>query len=287
MTRGMAIGAALGLLVSVNVAVRAQQPAFSSKVEAVRIDVLVSEGGMPLRGLTAADFDVLDNGVRQSVDLISFEQIPVNLVMALDMSDSVAGERLDHLRAAGRAALAALQPRDRASLVTFSHQVTLAAPLSTDLDAVERALDEATGSGLTSLVDGVFAGVIVGEGDIGRALLIVFSDGLDTASWLTADAVLKDAGQSDVVAYAVAVQSKLKPDFLRDLTSLTGGRLFEIEKTRDLTPVFRAIVDEFRHRYLISYTPRGVSKQGWHRLDVHVKRRGATVKARSGYVAGS
>lgn len=286
MTRGMAIGAALAVLVSVNLAARSQQPAFSGKVEAVRIDVLVSEGGLPLKGLTAADFEVLDNGVRQSVDLISFEQIPVNLVLALDMSDSVAGERLDHLRAAGRAALTALQPRDRASLVTFSYRVTLAAPLSTDLDSVGRALDEATGSGLTSLVDGVFAGVMVGEGDIGRALLIVFSDGLDTASWLTADAVLKDAGQSDVVAYAVAVQSKLKPEFLRDLTSSTGGRLFEIEKTRDLAPAFRAIVDEFRHRYLISYTPRGVSKQGWHRLDVQVKRRGATVKARSGYLAG-
>jgi Mg-chelatase subunit ChlD len=129
---------------------------------------LVSEGGMPLKGLTAADFEVLDNGVRQPVDLISFEQIPVNLILALDMSDSVAGERLDHLRAAGRAALTALQPRDRASLVTFSHQVTLAAPLSTDLDSVGRALDEATGSGVTSLVDGVFAGVMVGEGDIGR-----------------------------------------------------------------------------------------------------------------------
>ena len=287
MTRGMAIGAGCAVFVSVNLAARAQQPAFSSKVEAVRIDVLVSEGGVPLKGLTAADFEVLDNGVPQSVDLISFEQIPVNLVLVLDMSDSVAGERLDHLRAAGRAALNALQPRDRASLVTFSRQVTLAAPLSTDLDAAGRALDETTGSGLTSLVDGVFAGVMVGEADIGRSLLLVFSDGLDTASWLTAGAVLKDAGQSDVVAYAVAVQSKLKPEFLRDLTSSTGGRLFEIEKTRDLAPTFSAIVDEFRHRYLISYTPQGVSKQGWHRLDVHVKRRGATVKARSGYLAGS
>jgi VWFA-related protein len=279
----------VALLVGEATSLRAltQQPLFSSKVEAVRVDVMVRDGGQPLRGLAAADFDVFDNGVAQQVDLVSFEQIPLNLVLALDMSDSVAGERLEHLRDAGHAALTALQEHDRASLVTFSHRVTLAAPLSLDLDEVRRALDEAAGSGETSLVDGTFAAMTISEGDAGRALLIVFSDGLDTASWLTADAVLNDAKQSDVVVYGVSVRSKLRPEFLRELTAATGGRLFEIEKTGDLAPTFRTIVDEFRHRYVVSYTPRGVSKTGWHKLEVRVKRKGASVKARPGYLAGS
>jgi len=264
----------------------AQQTTFSTRIEAVRVDALVTDRGQPLLGLGAADFEVLDNGVPQQVDLVSFEQIPLNIVLALDMSDSVAGERLDHLRSASRAAVASLEKGDQAALITFSHVVALGAPLSGDIDELLRALDEATGSGETSLVDGVFSGMMVGESDAGRALMIVFSDGVDTSSWLSAEAVLDAAKRSDIVAYAVSVQSRVKPEFLRELTSFTGGRLFEIEKTSDLASTFRAIVEEFRHRYLVSYTPRGVTKGGWHRLDVRVKRGGATVKARPGYLAG-
>jgi Ca-activated chloride channel homolog len=264
-----------------------QTPPFSTTIEAVRVDALVTDRGQPVRGLTAADFEIVDNGVPQQVDLVSFEQIPLNVVLALDMSDSVAGERLDHLRSAGRAALALLEKGDQAALVTFSHVVTLGAPLTAGAAAVREALDRAAGSGQTSLLDGAFAGLMIGESDVGRALQIVFSDGLDTASFLTADAVLDAAKRSDVVVYGVSVQSAAKPEFLRDLTSLTGGRLFELEKTTDLASTFRAIVDEFRHRYLVSYSPRGVSKEGWHRLEVRVKRRSVTIKARPGYLAGS
>ena len=67
-----------------------------------------------------------------------------------------------------------------------------------------------------------------------------------------------------------------------ELTSLTGGRLFEVEKTEKLDTIFLSILQEFRQRYLVSYTPRGVTKEGWHKLDVRVKR-GGTVKARPGY----
>ena len=128
--------------------------------------------------------------------------------------------------------------------------------------------------------------MMLGESDVGRALLIIFSDGVDTASWLSADAVLDIAKRSDVVAYAVAVRSAEKPDFLRDLTALTGGRLFEVEKATNLSTIFLTMLEEFRQRYLVSYTPRGVTKDGWHRLEVRVKHRGAIVKARPGYLAG-
>jgi Ca-activated chloride channel homolog len=202
------------------------------------------------------------------------------------MSDSVAGERLDNLRDAGKAATAPLGAADQTALVTFSEAVSLGASLTHDAGAVRDALDKAAGAGHTSLVDGVFAAMMVGESDVGRSLLIVFSDGLDTSSILTADAVLDSAHRSDIVAYAVTVQSRPKLDFLRALTSITGGRLMELENTSDLASTFRLIVDEFRQRYLVSYRPRGVSKDGWHRLEVRVKRRGVTVKARQGYLAG-
>jgi VWFA-related protein len=266
--------------------VGAQRATFSSRVEAVRVDVLVTDAGKPVLGLEAQDFQVYDDGVAQQVDLVSFEQVPLNVVLALDMSASVAGERLARLRSAAGAAIDALRSDDEAALVTFSHIVRRGAELTKNVESVRAAMDDAHGTGGTALVDGAYAGLTIGESDAGRALLVVFSDGLDTSSWLTADAVLEVAKRSDVVAYAVSVRSPLKPDFLRDLTSLTGGRIFEVEKTANLEPVFIGILEEFRHRYLVSYTPRGVPRGGWHRLDVRVKRQ-ATVKARPGYLAGS
>src|SRR5439155_11596525 len=92
--------------------VSAQQPAFTTKVEAVRVDVLVLDNGRPVTGLTPADFEIADNGVPQHVDFVSYEQIPLNVVLALDMSESVAGERLEQLRDAGRAVLDGLAKDD-------------------------------------------------------------------------------------------------------------------------------------------------------------------------------
>lgn len=276
---------AIALVFSCVAPARSQAPTFSTRIEAVRVDALVTDHGKPVLGLTAADFEVVDNGVPQTVDLVSYDQIPLNVVLALDMSESVAGDRLDHLRTGGAALLAALKKEDQAALITFSHIVTLAARLSTDVAGVKRALDAAVGIGSTALTDGAYAGLVVGESDVGRALLIVFSDGLDTVSWLTPEMVFETAKRSDVVVYGVSV-GKGKPDFLRELTSLTGGRLFEVDKTANLSAIFLEALQEFRQRYLLSYTPRGVAKDGWHRLEVRVKRRG-TVKARPGYLAGS
>jgi VWFA-related protein len=270
-----AVAAAVGV-------VRAQDVTFSSKVEAVRVDVLVTDNGQPVRGLGPADFDIRDNGVLQQIDLVSFEQIPLNVVLALDMSDSVAGERLERLVTAGSTVLGGLEKGDQAALVTFSQSVQLGAKLSGDVTKLRDALARSNGKGNTSLIDGAFAGIQIGESDAGRALLIIFSDGLDTSSWLPAERVLDAAKRSDVVAYAVALRSPAKPEFLRELTSFTGGKLFEVEKTEKLDALFLGILQEFRQRYLVSYRPTGVAKEGWHKLDVRVKRSG-TVKARPGY----
>jgi Ca-activated chloride channel homolog len=263
----------------------AQTPAFSSKIEAVRVDVLVTENGSLVRGLAPGDFEVLDNGVPQQVDLASFEEIPLNVVLALDMSASVDGDRLGHLRTAGKTLLAGLKETDQAALINFSHVVVGGAALTADLARVRQALDEAEPAGHTALVDASYAGMMVGESDAGRSLLIVFSDGVDTASWLTADSVLETAKRTDVVVYAVEVGTR-PSSFQRELSELTGGRLIEIDSTKDLGATFSDILEEFRLRYLISYSPRGVSSDGWHRVDVRVKGRSATVKARPGYLAG-
>ena len=267
-------------------AARDQVPTFSSTVEAVRVDVLVTEGGNPLRGLRAADFEVFDNGVRQTVDLVSFEQLPLNVVFTFDLSSSIFGERLDNLREASRTVLDGLKAGDQAALVMFNTKVVVGPGLTARAGLVQTAIDRAEPTGDTSLVDASFAGMMVAESDVGRSLVIVFSDGLDTSSWLRPKAVLDVARRSDAVVYAVSAGLASRAEFLGDLTEQTGGRLFKVESTRSLSEVFLEVLSEFRQRYLLSYSPAGVSHEGWHELTVRVKSRSATVKARPGYLAG-
>jgi len=260
------------------------QATFSSRVDLVRVDVLVTDNGKPVLGLTPADFEILDNGIAQQAELVSFDQVPLNVVLVFDMSDSIEGERRDKLFEGASALLGGLKPDDQSALVTFSHVVDRGAKLTKDVAAVRAALERAEAIGETALVDGAFAGMLVGESDVGRGLLIVFSDGVDTSSWLPPASVLDTARRSGVVAYGVSVRSRVRPEFLEELTSLTGGRLFEVERTQNLESVFLGVLEEFRYRYLVSYTPRGVTRGGWHQLDVRIKGRRTTVKARPGYL---
>lgn len=260
------------------------QASFKSKVEAVRVDVLATERGRPVQGLQPADFEVLDNGVPQQVTYAAYEQIPLNVVLVLDASESLTGERLEHLVDAGNFVLDGLKADDHAALITFGHSIAIRSRLGKNRETVRKALAGVTAGGDTSLVDAAYTGLLTGESDVGRALVLIFSDGLDVTSWLQPEQVLDIARRSDVVVYSVAVRSLAKPEFLQDLGDTTGGDLIEVESTKNLKETFTRILDEFRHRYLLSYEPRGVDKAGWHRLDVKVKRSGVKVKARPGYL---
>jgi VWFA-related protein len=115
---------------------------------------------------------------------------------------------------------------------------------------------------------------------------MVFSDGLDTSSWLTPDAVVSIAKRSDVVAYAVSTGGATAT-FLRELAEATGGRSIDLSSTKTLGDTFVGILDEFRGRYVLGFSPQNASgDNGWHRLQVRVRGRSASVKARPGYQAG-
>ncbi len=262
----------------------AQTASFSTNVESVRVDVLVTRDGQPVTGLGPDDFEVRDNGVIQKVDLVSDDDIPLNVVMVLDMSSSLDAKRIEYLRVAGRALLDGLRDVDQAALVSFSHFVSQTAPLTSDFERVRAALDQASASGQTNLIDAAFAAIVIGESSVGRPLLIVFSDGVDSTSWLESEAVLDIAKRTDAVVYSAEVGAR-RLSFLGDLTSATGGRSIAIESAKDLRGTFRAILEEFRQRYLISYSPEGVTPGGWHRLEVRVRGRGLSVRARPGYLS--
>jgi VWFA-related protein len=274
MTRGWSILPALLL---------ALVQTFTSSVEAVRVDVLVTAGGRVVRNLAPTDFVVRDDGALQKVDFVSFETSPLNVSLALDMSASVGGTRLQHLRSAADALLSGLERRDRAALVTFSHAVVVRHALTHDIAAVRTALGDAHPHGGTALVDAAHTALLSSfETGSARGLVVLFSDGLDTSSWLEPKLVLEGARRSDTVVYAVA-PGAVRNAFLADLAETTGGQLFEGEPDEELARTFVRILSEFRTRYVVSYTPRGAPKPGWHRLEVRVNVPGASVTARPGY----
>jgi VWFA-related protein len=199
----------------------------------------------------------------------------------------VAGEVLDNLASAGNKLLNGLKSDEKAALITFGHAVKLGSPLINDIERVKNALNQAKPFGNTSLIDACYAGLELAESKASRPLIVVFSDGLDTSSWLTESMVLDIAKRSDAVVYAVSAGKLPNQSFLLDLCKITGGSLIEIESTRNLDAVFLSILDEFRQRYLLTYLPRGVSKSGWHELKIKVKRRNASINARPGYQADS
>jgi Ca-activated chloride channel family protein len=223
-----------------------QEP-FRSRAEAVRVDVLVTTGNKPVKGLGANAFEVLDSGVVQRVEQIEVERLPLNLVLVFDTSASVAGPRLDSLRDAGRALLDVLRDGDRVALVAFATRVRLLVPLTATRDAIRAGFDGLTGAGSTSLRDAAFAGLALREGDPGRTLVLLFSDGADTSSWLPAAKVIEAAKRTDVVVYPVGFRqapgrSRMNlPEpgrFLESLAGETGGRVMLAEGNADLRATF-------------------------------------------------
>jgi VWFA-related protein len=170
------------------------------------------------------------------------------------------------------------------------------------------ALDQLSAYGATSLRDAVFSALALRHEDSGRTLVLVFSDGGDTSSWLTLPKVVEAAKHSDAVVYAIGVRqqprvfafnpawqapaviggSEATEDlgaFLRKVTEETGGRGLFASTDADLRPAFARTLDEFRNRYVLSYSPTGVSPAGWHALEVKLKSTRGKVTARRGYFA--
>jgi VWFA-related protein len=272
----------LPLALSVAAAIAAQPPPtpFRSGIEIVELDVSVTRGGTPVQGLTARDFVLTDNGVQQTVDSVTLDRVPLSVTLLLDTSTSVLGERLAHLKQAGDGIVDALTADDRASLITFSHNVNVAVAMTADKEALRRALAAIKPGGSTALRDALQLALSLRTRDRSRPLVLVFTDGDDTTSWMTEDAILDTARRSGIVIDAIRSQSNR---FLDRLTDLAGGRTWSATSDRQLRELFTSALDEMRARYLLTYAPRGVAQAGWHELKVRLKNGRADIIARPGY----
>jgi VWFA-related protein len=252
-------------------------------------------------GLTADDFLVLDNVVRQEVELVDVSAVPLSVLVILDTSGSVYGEKLEHLRSAAHAFVEALEEKDEASLLTFAHMLVVRQEFTNDLAEVHRAIEGPIQGGETSVKDAFYAGLKLVEARFGRPLILIFTDGLDNSSWLTEAEVLEATRGSESVVYAVGVKARLNnnwinsgrwrkrldgqaDEFLKSITSRTGGTVSYASSTAELESLFLGVLDEMKNRYLLSFQVEGALERGWHKLDVKLTRgRTDEVRARAGY----
>jgi VWFA-related protein len=288
------------------------QPTFRSKTSAVMVDVTVSDRtGRPVTGLESGDFEILDNGVVQQVTEVSYGKLPIDVTVALDVSHSVSGNLIDRLRQAIVQLMGDLAKGDRLRLTLFNTRVSRTMDYTTDVKAVERAIRAASAGGGTALFDAISVTLVSSSPPDRRQLAVFFTDGSDSSS-TTAPELLTSVAQRTRATLAFVVPSSAPPPtvtlptvtrgmitmtpvpgstgarvpnqpLLSSLARETGGAVLPVASNANLSATFRSILSAFRTTYVLYYSPRGVDRAGYHRLEVKVKRDGARVQARRGY----
>jgi VWFA-related protein len=274
-------------------------PAFRSGADVVSVEVSVRRDKRPLTGLTAADFEVRDNGVPQQVETISYERLPIDVTVALDVSASVTGPILDQLRRSVRQLQSDLTARDRLKVVAFNMRVQRLVDFRAPAAAADSTLTSLPAAGSSAIFDTLAVALSGAQAAGRRHLIIVFTDGKDSASITTPD-VLYDVAQRSTPTVAVVLAATI-PDqavstfgptpfpSIREvydrLAQETGGVVVSSRTDEDLTATFRRALSDFRSTYVLYFSPHGVDASGVHTLDVRVKQQGVEVRARHGYAA--
>jgi Ca-activated chloride channel family protein len=187
-----------------------------------------------------------------------------------------------------------LLPVDRAQVGAFNDKIQLSGTFTNNRDELIGALNDLYFGNPTRLNDGIAAGLDELKGLDGRRVVLVFTDGEDTASRTGFKNVLERARDEEVMVYSIGLESEYfngqrvvrsRPSRdLRKISDETGGGYFELQKTVDLAPTFSRVAQELRSQYLIGFTPSALDGKV-HKLEVKLAKPGMTVRARRSYLA--
>jgi Ca-activated chloride channel homolog len=247
--------------------------------------------------LQREDFEVYDNAKLQTLTTFVSETTPFTAVVMLDTSGSMT-LNLDFVKMAAEEFLIRMLPEDRAKVGSFNDKIKILPrdePFTGNRDRLIRMLKEDLDFGYpTRLWDAVDESIAQMEALEGRRVVLVFTDGDDSASKRGRDDVLERAREKDMMIYAVGLaseyfngQSKVRsrPDRgLRRVAEETGGGYFELSKKDELGPTFTRVAQELHSQYVMGFTPEVLDGKV-HKLEVRVKRPGLTARSRRSYVA--
>ncbi len=294
------------------------------RTEEVLLPVSVRDwSGVSVNGLNRDNFIVYDEGVRQQIRSFNRHRVPANIVLLLDASGSVF-QQMRFIRRAAKGFVEGLLPEDKVCVVQFADRVELLQDwtAASQPQVLEKALDWRYHPGeSTTFYDGLY---LAAEDQLkkveGRRIIILLTDGIDTAERKRAG--FKDAlnaiRSAEASVYVVSLTGMLREMLLRrtggharqnllrgydpkqvgrslkliddaekqlaGLATQTGGRIFLPLKDEDLAGAYRAIAEELRAQYIITYKPDPPVATGqWRRVRVLVLPGGYEVATREGY----
>ena len=271
--------------------VRTKDLGFADRVrtDAVLVPVVVTRGGQFVRGLKPQDFEILEDGVRQSIASMASEDSPLDLVLAIDVSGSME-HSLSRVKVAVKQFLSKLRQGDAATLVGFNDTLFLATEREKDPQTRERAVDLLTAWGGTALYDATVRSVELVSREKGRKGIVIFSDGDDRNSLTSREAATARVQASNAMLYTVGFGAGATVPALRtrleDYARATGGRAFFPQQAEELDQAFDQIVAELGSQYVLSYSSTNSAQDnGWRDIRVRVRTGKFDIRARQGYRA--
>ena len=289
--RRLLVGVALAF---VPVVLLAQQPTFKAGTQIVPLYVTVQDVEKRLvPDLAKEDFDVLDNGVPVTLTLFQNEPEPFSVVVMLDTSGSMT-LTIDLLKEAAEQFVIRLMPADKGIVGAFNDKIQFPiADFTNSRDDLVGGIREVDYGNSTRLWDAAEASIEQLKRVSGRRVVLLFTDGDDTASKIGLGKVMDEARAAETMIYAIGLQSvyfngqrqvRSQPDKgLRKIADETGGGYFELKRTDDLGPTFTRVAQELHSQYVLGFAPATDGKL--HKLEVRVKKPGMTARARKSYLA--
>jgi len=311
---------ALGSLVAVTLAVPtyAQNPAptqqsqpgtvFRSGASLVALNVTVSDGKRLVPGLEQTDFSVYEDGVLQHLQFFESHEVPIDLILLIDTSASMA-DKMDVVHDAAIGFLKTLRDVDRGAVVTFGDNVNISQQLTSNRTTLEQAVRQAQPHGSTALNNALyvamkqFARSAQQAGEIRRQAIAVLSDGEDTSSVISFDDVLAMARKSGINIYTICLQNRYsiaraesgrkyfsESDYsMKTLAQETGALSYFPQTVQELKGIYAGISDELSNQYSIGYSPSNWRADGrFRRIVVKINAHPEfQPRARQGYTAES
>jgi len=275
--------------------VSGQQATFKSGTSIVPVLTTVTDAqGRLVPHLEQAEFSILDNGKPQPITFFQNETQPFTVVVMLDFSASMTAN-LDLLRAATEQFILRMLPHDKGQVGAFSDKIQFSGTFTSNRDDLVGDLKDLQFGNPTRLYDAIDASIDVLENTEGRKIVLVFTDGDDTASRKGMGDVLTRARDTETMIYAIGLESEFaigpgriqrtRPDRgLKKLAEETGGGYFELKKTAELAPTFTRVAAELHSLYTLGFTPTLLDNKE-HRLEVKMKQPGQIGRARKSYIA--
>ncbi len=281
-------------------------PTFRTAVDLVSVALVVRDRrGRVVRDLSASDFEVYDGGqMRKIVEFAPAEDGPISIAVLVDVSGSMqVGSGLDAARRTMAHLVSWMRPaHDEIALFAFDTRLEEVLPFTNDPQQLLDATESLEAWGQTSLYDAIEATARrITQRATRRRAIVVLTDGVDTSSRFSPAQVSQVASATDVPVYVVAVVPAADHESvqavvdgragdpneaeLANLSWWTGGSMFVVSTASQASSAVRTLLAELRHQYVLAFHADGAS--GWRPLDIRLRRRDFTVKARSGYFAAN